>query len=274
MNTLDLLRQYESRNVTFMEADASWPIVWARAKGVHVWDEAGRKYLDLTAAFGVASAGHANPRVVRAGQQQMATLLHAMGDVHTHALKAKLARELNRIGNTTQFNGANLLRGDAATDAAAAVGNKSVTLQIGANANQTLAVSIADSRGGKLGVAFGTAVAATQLPGDASYSEAAFGLDVSTQAAATTALGAIDAAITTVSGQRADLGAAQNRLQHTVNALSVASENASAAESRIRDTDMAKEMTSFTRSQILQQAGVSMLAQANSAPQSVLKLLG
>ena len=84
----------------------------------------------------------------------------------------------------------------------------------------------------------------------------------------------IDAAINAVSGQRADLGAVQNRLQHTVNSLSVAAENASAAESRIRDTDMAKEMTAFTRSQILQQAGVSMLAQANSAPQSVLKLLG
>ena len=97
MNTLDLLRQYESRNVTFMEADGSWPIVWARARGVHVWDDAGRKYLDLTAAFGVASAGHANPRVVRAGQQQMATLLHAMGDVHPHALKAKLAKELNNL---------------------------------------------------------------------------------------------------------------------------------------------------------------------------------
>jgi len=95
MNTLDLLRRYESRNVTFMEPDGSWPIVWARARGVHVWDDTGRKYLDLTAAFGVASAGHANPRVVRAGQQQMATLLHAMGDVHPHALKAKLAKELN-----------------------------------------------------------------------------------------------------------------------------------------------------------------------------------
>ncbi len=73
---------------------------------------------------------------------------------------------------------------------------------------------------------------------------------------------------------RADLGAIQNRLQHTVNSLNVAAENTTAAESRIRDTDMAKEMTSFTRSQILSQAGVSMLAQANSAPQSVLKLLG
>ncbi len=93
----DLLRTYESRNVTFMEADGSWPIVWHRARGVHVWDVEGRKYLDLTAAFGVAAAGHANPRVVHAGQKQMATLLHAMGDVHPHELKAKLARELSRI---------------------------------------------------------------------------------------------------------------------------------------------------------------------------------
>ncbi len=92
-----MLRDFESRNVTFMEADGSWPIVWERARGMHVWDTEGRKYLDLTAAFGVAAAGHANPRVVRAGQKQMATLLHAMGDVHPHALKAKLARELSRL---------------------------------------------------------------------------------------------------------------------------------------------------------------------------------
>ena len=95
--TLDLLLAYESPNVTFIERDGSWPIVWARAKGVHVWDGRGRKYLDLTAAFGVAAAGHANPRVVRAGQRQMAKLLHAMGDVHPHPLKAKLARELSRL---------------------------------------------------------------------------------------------------------------------------------------------------------------------------------
>jgi 4-aminobutyrate aminotransferase-like enzyme len=95
--TLALLRRYESRNVTFIEPDGSWPIVWERAKGVNVWDGAGRKYLDLTAAFGVAAAGHANPRVIRAGQRQMARLLHAMGDVHPHPLKAQLARELSRI---------------------------------------------------------------------------------------------------------------------------------------------------------------------------------
>src|SRR5437660_11118359 len=93
----DLLRRYESRNVTFIEPDGSWPMVWKRARGVHVWDAEGKKYLDLTAAFGVAAAGHANPRVVKAGQRQMNKLLHAMGDVHPHALKAHLARELSRI---------------------------------------------------------------------------------------------------------------------------------------------------------------------------------
>lgn len=95
--TLDLLRQFESRNVTFREPDGSWPIVWERARGCHVWDAEGRQYLDLTAAFGVAAAGHANPRVVRAGQRQMGTLLHAMGDVHPHALKAQLAQELSEL---------------------------------------------------------------------------------------------------------------------------------------------------------------------------------
>jgi 4-aminobutyrate aminotransferase-like enzyme len=95
--TIEMLREYESRNVLFTEPDGSWPIVWERAKGVHVWDAEGKKYLDLTAAFGVAAAGHANPNVVKAGQKQMARLLHAMGDVHPHALKAQLARELSRI---------------------------------------------------------------------------------------------------------------------------------------------------------------------------------
>jgi 4-aminobutyrate aminotransferase-like enzyme len=96
-STLDLLRVYESRNVTFIEADGTWPIVWDRAKGVHVWDEQGRRYLDLTAAFGVAVAGHGNPKVVAAGRGQMGKLLHAMGDVHPHRLKAELARELSRV---------------------------------------------------------------------------------------------------------------------------------------------------------------------------------
>ncbi|MDE3068077.1 MAG: aspartate aminotransferase family protein [Verrucomicrobiota bacterium] len=80
-----------------MEPDGSWPIVWERARSVFVWDADGKKYLDLTAAFGVAAAGHANPNVVKAGQRQMGRLLHAMGDVHPHPRKAELARELSRI---------------------------------------------------------------------------------------------------------------------------------------------------------------------------------
>ena len=83
--------------MTFIEPDGSWPTVWERARGAQVWDANGNEYLDLTAAFGVAAAGHANPRVVKAGQRQMAKLPHAMGDVHPHALKAELARELSRI---------------------------------------------------------------------------------------------------------------------------------------------------------------------------------
>jgi 4-aminobutyrate aminotransferase-like enzyme len=94
---LNLLRAFESPNMLWIDPDGSWPIVWQRAKGTRVWDAEGKEYLDLTAAFGVAAAGHANPRVVAAGQRQMRLLPHAMGDVHPHASKAELARELSRI---------------------------------------------------------------------------------------------------------------------------------------------------------------------------------
>ncbi len=80
-----------------MERDGSWPIVWDRARGATVWDADGQRYVDLTAAFGVAAAGHANRQVVRAGQAQMAKLLHAMGDVHPHPLKGELAARLSRL---------------------------------------------------------------------------------------------------------------------------------------------------------------------------------
>lgn len=93
----NLLRRFESRNITFIEPNGSWPIVWDRAKGVHVWDIQGRRFLDLTAAFGVAATGHANSKVVKAGQKQMSRLLHAMSDVHPHAVKAQLARQLSHM---------------------------------------------------------------------------------------------------------------------------------------------------------------------------------
>ncbi|GIJ50838.1 flagellin [Virgisporangium aliadipatigenens] len=98
-------------------------------------------------------------------------------------------------------------------------------------------------------------------------------ISLTTKAGAQSAITAIDTAIKSVSTSRANLGALQNRFEHTINSLNVAAENLSASESRIRDTDMAQEMVSFTRAQILSQAGTSMLSQANQAPQSVLSLL-
>jgi 4-aminobutyrate aminotransferase-like enzyme len=94
---LDRLRQFESPNVTYLPKEGQWPIVWERAKGMKVWDVDGKEYLDFTAAFGVAAAGHAPPSVVRAGKNQMGKLLHAMGDVHPHALKASLAEKLSDL---------------------------------------------------------------------------------------------------------------------------------------------------------------------------------
>jgi flagellin len=96
---------------------------------------------------------------------------------------------------------------------------------------------------------------------------------VDTSAALITDSSTVQAAITAVSTQRASLGAFQNRFEHTINSVNVAIENLSSSESRIRDTDMAQEMVEFTRSQILSQAGTAMLAQANQAPQNVLRLL-
>lgn len=131
-------------------------------------------------------------------------------------------------------------------------GGFSATLQVGADAGDTLDISIS-----------GMSSSAIHVDG----------LDVTTHAGASAAVTTIDLAINTVSKQRAKLGAIQNRLEHKINNLNTTSENLSAAESRIRDVDMAEEMTDYTKNNILVQAATAMLAQANQAPQSVLQLL-
>ncbi|GGM60894.1 flagellin [Dactylosporangium sucinum] len=167
----------------------------------------------------------------------------------------QLTSELNRIATTTQFGGQKLLdvSGGAYTG----------TFQVGANTASAdqIAVKLDSS-------AFGSPASVSGF--DASGLGLA-SLDLTTSG--TAAIDAIDSAIKGVSTARATLGAYQNRFEHTINNLNVAIENLSASESRIRDTDMAQEMVSFTRSQILTQAGTSMLAQANQAPQNVLSLL-
>ncbi|WP_033345973.1 flagellin N-terminal helical domain-containing protein [Catenuloplanes japonicus] len=163
----------------------------------------------------------------------------------------ELGKELTRIAKTTTFGSQNLLDGSYSGDFQ--VDWKNTT-----------------SDEGKFNVTIdnGTAtkgVSATDLGVDAE--------DLTAAGGAATALGKVDDAIKLVSTTRAKLGAYQNRLEHTINNLNVSVENLSASESRIRDTDMAAEMVSFTRSQILSQAGTSMLSQANQAPQGVLSLL-
>jgi flagellin len=158
-----------------------------------------------------------------------------------------LRTEIGRIGSSTTFGGLNLLNGQAF--------GSSVAFQIGANNGDTIGVSIA-------GLSSGTAIAALASSSVASATGAA------------AAISSLDSAISEVSKSRGDLGALQNRFESSINSLQVATENVSASESRIRDTDMAMEMTNFTRNQILLQAGTSMLGQANQLPQSVLKLLG
>ena len=162
------------------------------------------------------------------------------------AIKAEidqLTSEINRIQSTTQFNTQNLLDGKFTGK----------NLQIGSLKGQTIKISISNMNAKTLGVS---------------------GLTVDKNSTAGISMSKIQAAIDKVSTQRSNLGALQNRLEHTINNLDTTSENTSAAESRIRDTDMADEMVRYSKNNILSQAGNSMLAQANQQTQGVLSLLG
>jgi flagellin len=153
---------------------------------------------------------------------------------------SQLASEIGRIGSSTTFNGASVF------------GTTAFVFQVGSGTADTISVS---------------AVSA------ASATNAAITAGITSAASATAAIGAIDAQLDAVNTTRATLGAVQNRFNAVINQLSVSSENQSAAKSRIMDADFAAETASMTRAQILQQAGTSMLAQANSQPQNVLSLL-
>jgi flagellin len=163
---------------------------------------------------------------------------------HLNKEVTQLLAEMDRIAGTTEFNTKKLLDGTTSN----------MVLQIGANAGQVLTLAINSMKLSALG-----GISA---------------MSITSQVAASGALSLIDIALSAVSAQRSTLGAVQNRLEHTVASLNVATENLQAAESRIRDVDMAKEMTNFTKTQVLVQAGTAMMAQANQKPQSILKLLG
>ncbi len=155
----------------------------------------------------------------------------------------QLTSEINRIQSTTQFNTMNLLDGTFS----------SKNLQVGSLSGQSIGISIKNMDASSLGVN---------------------ALKVSSFASAGSSMDKIQSAINLVSTQRSTLGALQNRLEHTINTLNTTAENTQAAESRIRDVDMATEMVEYSKNNILAQAGQSMLAQANQATQGVLSLLG
>lgn len=159
----------------------------------------------------------------------------------------QLKTEIQRVGNTTQFNKMNILDGTFSNGA-----NK--LLQVGANANQTIQIDIDALQ----------SVVGSSLKAD---------LKTKTATNAQSAIGVVQNSIEKLSKLRSKLGAVQNRLEHTVANLDNISENTQSAESRIRDTDMAEEMVQYSKNNILQQAGQSMLAQANQANQGVLSLL-
>lgn len=159
----------------------------------------------------------------------------------------QLANEISRISTNTDFNTQKLLDGSVST----------VNLQVGANSGQTITVSLSVS---------GVTLSAVANSVTTSYT-------LNSQVSASAAITGINDQIKLVSNGRSYLGAMQNRLEHTIKNLDNSSENLQAAESRIRDVDMAKEMMTLSKNNILQQAAQAMLAQANQAPQGVLQLL-
>jgi flagellin len=171
---------------------------------------------------------------------------------------SQLIAEVDRIASHAQFNGMNMLTGRFARETGENTVTGSMWFHIGANMDQRTRVYIGTMTASALGV---RNVADERI------------MSLSSPDSANRAIGTIDEAMKKVNKQRADLGAYQNRLEYTMKGLGVGAENLQAAESRIRDTDMAREMVDFTKNQILTQAGTAMLAQANQSSQSVLSLL-
>nr|5WJZ_A Chain A, Flagellin [Bacillus subtilis]5WJZ_B Chain B, Flagellin [Bacillus subtilis]5WJZ_C Chain C, Flagellin [Bacillus subtilis]5WJZ_D Chain D, Flagellin [Bacillus subtilis]5WJZ_E Chain E, Flagellin [Bacillus subtilis]5WJZ_F Chain F, Flagellin [Bacillus subtilis]5WJZ_G Chain G, Flagellin [Bacillus subtilis]5WJZ_H Chain H, Flagellin [Bacillus subtilis]5WJZ_I Chain I, Flagellin [Bacillus subtilis]5WJZ_J Chain J, Flagellin [Bacillus subtilis]5WJZ_K Chain K, Flagellin [Bacillus subtilis]5 len=203
------------------------------------------------------------------GTQDKATDLQSIQD----GISA-LTDEIDGISNRTEFNGKKLLDGTYKVDTATPANQKNLVFQIGANATQQISVNIEDMGADALGIkeADGS-IAALHSVNDLDVTKFADNAADCADIGFDAQLKVVDEAINQVSSQRAKLGAVQNRLEHTINNLSASGENLTAAESRIRDVDMAKEMSEFTKNNILSQASQAMLAQANQQPQNVLQLL-
>jgi flagellin len=180
----------------------------------------------------------------------------------------KLSSEIDRIANSTEFNGQKLLNGTLSGGAGSQKVN-TMTFQIGGRNNQPNDTIDLNVKNADTATIFSGKTGTVTLDGKTTSGA----LNVSDQTSAQKALDTLDTAIISISSERSNLGATQNRLQSTINNLQVAVENTSASESRIRDVDVASETAVMTRNNILTQAGTAILSQANQAPQAALSLL-
>ncbi|MEL1238528.1 flagellin [Liquorilactobacillus nagelii] len=242
------------------------------AAGLAVSEKMKAQIGGLTQAQSNAQDGVSLIQTAEGGLSQIQTMLDRMRDLAVQSSNGTLGTDdrkaidkefgdlkdqITRIAGTTQFNNKNLL----GTSAAATT----FTFQVGANANQTLSVQISAMNASALGLSNKIDIVASQTVSTDNTTA-----DIKSANAAITA---IDLAIATVTTQRSTLGATQNRLNYAISNLETSNENLSEANSRIRDVDMAQEMTQLTKDNILTQAATSMLAQANAMPNSVLTLL-
>ncbi|MCR5418316.1 MAG: flagellin [Lachnospiraceae bacterium] len=229
------------------------------AAGLAISEKMRRQIRGLTQASANAQDGISCVQTAEGALNEVHDMLQRMNEL---AVKAKngtnktddreyidkevqnLVSEINRVSSTTTFNEQNLLNGEFSS------GKK---LQVGAEASQVITLTISKMSASAIGIS---------------------GVSVGTATGASDAIASIKNALASVSNQRAELGAIQNRLEHTIKNLDNVVENTTAAESQIRDTDMASEMVRFSNNNILAQAGQSMLAQANQSNQGVLSLLG
>jgi len=229
------------------------------ASGLAISEKMRRQVRGLTQASSNAQDGVSMVQTAEGALNEVHDMLQRMNELANKAANGTLTTadrsyiqqevtalqsEINRTANDTKFNDLGLLGS-----------NKTYTLQVGADNDQTISVSLKKMTASGLGVASDK-------------------VSVGSQTSAQKAIANIKTGISSLSSMRADLGAVQNRLEHTIKNLDNVAENTQAAESAIRDTDMAKEMVKYSNNNILAQAGQSMLAQANQSNQGVLSLLG
>lgn len=235
----------------------------AQIKGL---DQAARNANDAIAM--IQTADGASIEVANMLQRMRELAIQSITETNTSTDRANLSvefvalqAEISRISATTQWNGENILDGSAGTNT-----DGVVIYQVGANASQTISIDLGDWATTGAGV-YSNGGAANDI------SSAGTGIGLSTSTAAAAALAKIDTAINGINTQRATYGAVMNRLEYVVDNLSNVSQNAEASRSRVEDANYAVETTELARTQIIQQAGTAMLAQANQSAQAVLQLL-